>query len=321
VHHAHGRYRAFVWAREVKMIQVVMFDLGMTLVDADDKPFPHVADALAAISAFKTSAGKPLKSCLVSDFTMPTAPVTAKKIKALFDEYLAILDSTGLRPSFEPVNKRITLSTHAGASKPNRKVFEKALQRLGVSVPFEECLFITENTQHIDSVRGSLHMKVLQFRPADNAHDGFDDWSKAPALIAPLVGLEHTGNTHASIKAFLAAKDIDLVESHPNDGQIKFSGRAWSPISVPGFEDLQNIHVALPVRGEASLGAKGEVSSVKLDSPSTEEIAEAASYVQSLAKHGQIATDKTEAKGSTTHEVVVDKKGTRRLMRKRFTAL
>src|SRR5262245_8198152 len=130
------------------MIKVVMFDLGMTLVDKHRHPFPHVEDALAAITSFKTGDGRPLRSCLVSDFEMPEAPVTAARVNALFKKYLATLDGTGLRPFFEPVKKRVTLSSQAGVEKPDRKIFEKALQRLGATVALEECLLITEAPAH-----------------------------------------------------------------------------------------------------------------------------------------------------------------------------
>src|SRR5262249_19065641 len=62
--------------RSRPMIRVVMFDLGGTLVDNDRRPFPHITDALTAIVAFKTADGKPLRSCLVSDYTMPEPPAT-----------------------------------------------------------------------------------------------------------------------------------------------------------------------------------------------------------------------------------------------------
>ena len=45
---------------------MLIFDLGMTLIDENQQPFPHVAAALAAIATFKTAAGKPLLSCLLS---------------------------------------------------------------------------------------------------------------------------------------------------------------------------------------------------------------------------------------------------------------
>ena len=177
------------------MIQVVMFDLGMTLVDADRHPFPHVEDALTAISGFKTADGKPLRSCLVSDFTMATPPVTIAKVAVLFKQYLMILEETGLRQFFEPVNKRVTLSTHAGVEKPDRKIFEKALQRLGADLSPEDCLFITEEPMHIEKARNILKMATLQFRSAGSNQFDFDDWAEAPALIANLVAPQQNGNT------------------------------------------------------------------------------------------------------------------------------
>jgi hypothetical protein len=148
------------------MTRVLMFDLGMTLLDADDRPFPHVTDVLSAL------ASRPVKSCLVSDFDMALTPAVALR------RYVAILDAAGLRPFFEPVSKRVTLSNHAGVSKPNRKIFEKALQRLGASsVPFSECLFVTENADHIEAVRSRLRMQVLHFGV------DFTDWATFPDLL------------------------------------------------------------------------------------------------------------------------------------------
>ena len=162
-----GSWLGYGYLVEATMIKIVMFDLGMTLIDGDHRPFAHVEAALTAISGFKTADGKPLRSCLVSDFTMATPPVTTTKVTALFNEYLAILDGTGLRPFFEPVHKRVTLSTQAGVAKPDREIFEKALQRLGASVALKECLVITEDATHIDKARKDLKMQTLQFRSAE----------------------------------------------------------------------------------------------------------------------------------------------------------
>jgi hypothetical protein len=304
------------------MIQVVMFDLGMTLVDDDHHPFAHVEDALTAISSFKTADGKSLRSCLISDFTMAAPPVTVAKVTALFNEYLAILDETGLRPFFEPVTKRVTLSTQAGVQKPDRKIFEKALQRLGASMSLEECLLITENATHIDKARKTLKMKTLQFRSAESSQFDFEDWSDAPALIANLVAPHQHDNTHAAIKAHLAAKGIEMLASEPSDspGATKFSGQVWSPISVPGFRDLQEVYVAIPVKGKVTRSRKGKVRSVAPKQPSAEEVAEATSFVRSLATHGQIAGQGGKPAMGPTHEIETDKKGKRRLVRKRFTA-
>src|SRR5262245_13140172 len=112
------------------MIRVVMFDLGQTLVDEHQRPFDHVREALTAIAGFRTSDSRPLSSCLVSDFTLVTPPVTPAKVRPVFQEYLAVLEATGLRQFFEPVDRRVTLSTHVGTNKPDRAVFTKALSRL-----------------------------------------------------------------------------------------------------------------------------------------------------------------------------------------------
>jgi FMN phosphatase YigB (HAD superfamily) len=169
------------------MIQVVMFDLGMTLIDETSRPFPHVMSALTAIADLKTANQKPLRSCLVSDFTMATEPVTDEEVAALFKQYLAILDNTGLRRFFEPVNERVTLSTQAGARKPCRKIFEKALERLNVAVPLEDCLLVTEDPNHIAVARTTLNMKALQFRSEASERFDFEDWAKVPNLIAELI--------------------------------------------------------------------------------------------------------------------------------------
>ena len=148
------------------MVRVVMFDLGLTLIDGHHKPFAKVPEALTAIAGLKTSNGTPVKMCLVSDFTMAEPPGVTAKIRALFKEYLAVLDETGLRPFFEPVQRRVTLSTQAGALKPDRKVFETALRRLQVKASLTECLLVTEDAAHVLAVRNELHMQTLRFRAA-----------------------------------------------------------------------------------------------------------------------------------------------------------
>lgn len=302
------------------MIRVVMFDLGGTLVDNDRRPFPHITDALTAIASFKTADGKPLRSCLVSDYTMPEPPATQAKIAALFKKYLAILDQTGLRAFFEPVKKRVTLSTHAGVAKPDRRIFETALQRLGAKVPLEECLFITEDAGHIKEAREKLKMQTLQFGSAGAG--GFEDWADAPALVANLVAPGQAANSHAAIKAHLAAKGVDLVHAEPaGSDRMTVSGQVWLPISVPGLEDLQHVHVAIPVQGEVTRGPKGEMRSDVPTKPSNEQIAEATSYVRSLATHGQIAGHAAKHPQGATHAIETDQQGNRRLVRKRFSAV
>jgi FMN phosphatase YigB (HAD superfamily) len=198
------------------MIKVVMFDLGQTLIDeASRQPFPHAVEALTAI----TKAHPAPKTCLVSDFKMELTPAKAMK------EYVAILEAAGLRSFFEPVQKRVTLSNHAGTLKPSRKIFEKALQRLGVpATPFKHCCFITENAAHIKAVREKLHMQAFQFGV------DFTDWAEVPAMLGV-----------ASPSA---------------------SSSSWHTISVPRHEDLKDIQVEVPDSPHALEEVKSYVASL-----------------------------------------------------------
>jgi hypothetical protein len=301
------------------VIKVVMFDLGGTLVDAQRKPVPHAKAALATIASFKTTGSKRLHTCLVSDFTMPTPPATAAKVRALFQQYLAVLDQAGLRHFFEPVQKRVTLSTHAGAMKPQRAVFAKALSRLGVTATLAESMLITEDEGHVAHVRDKLHMKALRFAP-DGSGD-FADWADAPSLVAAAVSPGHHANAVAALKTRLAASGMELVDAQDaGAGRMTVSATVWHPIKVAGRDELGDVHVAIPVQGTVTRSASGAISS-GIAGPSAAQVAEAASFVKSLAVHDRIATAPARTPAGATHEIELADDGTRRLVRRRFSAV
>ena len=305
------------------MLRVVMFDLGQTLVDAHQRPFDHVREALAAIAGFCSADGKPLRSCLVSDFTMVPPPITPAKLRPVFEEYLALLDSTGLRDLFEPVRRRVTLSTHAGVLKPERAVFEKALSRLQSKATLAECLFVTENAAHVHAARQALGMTTLQFKAPGGSGFDFEDWSQAPALIAHLVGPHQPANLHGAVQAHLAARGVETVsvEATGAPGKVRVAGRVWHRVSVPGHPELNDVNVALPVEGELTRGPKGELVGSLPKRPSDDQLAEASAFVGSLAAHGQIAGAGHGPTRGATHAIETDAKGRRRLVRKRFSAV
>ena len=160
------------------VIRVLILDLGNTLVAAD-RTLPHVPEALTALHELDGATGEPLGIALVSDFD-PAVPHTPARVEAIFAEYLALLDGFGLRAFFEPVQRRVTLSTHAGVGKPDPRVYRLALTRLGTDAGFAECLSITENAGHVAACR-ALGMQALQFGV------DFDDWAQAPDLVRRLI--------------------------------------------------------------------------------------------------------------------------------------
>ncbi|MEQ9565740.1 MAG: hypothetical protein RLN85_08015, partial [Pseudomonadales bacterium] len=156
-----------------------MIDLGGTL-ERDRTLLPYVRECLQAISRFRASDGSPLEYCLVSDF-LPAEPFTESRVSEIFGQYLEILKELEILDLFEPVERRVTLSTHANVRKPDRRLFELAMERLGVSPKFEDSLFITENDAHIAAAR-MLGMDCLKFgieRPG-----GFADWPTGLLKIA-----------------------------------------------------------------------------------------------------------------------------------------
>ncbi len=163
------------------MIRALLLDLGDTLIDSGRKPFPGVRDALDALQKLKTEDDTPLVLCLVSDFEVP-GPRTEAAIAAAFADYLEILDQTGLRPYFEPVDERVTLSIQVGVRKPAAAVFEAALKRAKLDAPITEALFIREQAEHIEICRDVHKMKALQFGV------DFTTWSAGPALISQKIG-------------------------------------------------------------------------------------------------------------------------------------
>ena len=303
------------------MIRVVMLDLGMTLIDAQQRPFAHVPEALAAIAGFKAADGKLLRSCLVSDFTMAEPPNAAQKASALFQQYLTVLAATGLQPFFEPVQQRVTLSTQGGALKPARAVFETALRRLRVKATLAECLFITENAAHIRAARTQLQMQTLRFRPGGQTATAFGDWSQAPALIAHRLGPLQATNLHAAVGVHLAAKGVTLTALTPAGapGTYRASGSVWHPVALPGARGSQPVQVAVPVAGKVSRGASGALRST-LHAPSEATLAETTAFVAALATHQQIGRAGAAREAGVTHEIVTAPDGQQRLVRKRFSA-
>ncbi len=313
------------------MIRVVIFDLGLTLVDGSNRPFPHAAEALRTIQTFKSGDGKPLATTLLSDFDLATPPATAAKVRVIFDRYLAILDSTGLRPFFEPVDRRVTLSTHAGVGKPDRKVFVTALKRLRTTASLEECLFITENHAHVQAARTTLQMHALEFRSATSTPPvsfDFDDWQQAPAMVAHVLEPGGGMNEEAALRDHLRAKhafDLSLSE-RTGSRTTKVSGTLWAPVGVAAG-DAAHVHAPFAVEGEITRGPKGQLSEVRLRQPSPSEIDEAAAFIRTLAQRGQLrgpsgptVTDRTVG-DETTYHVETDDQGRQKLIRKRIRAV
>lgn len=287
------------------MSRVLLIDLGETLIHGMTV-LPHVPEALAAISEFKGDNDKPLQRALVSDTEMPAPPPTPAKIKPIFDQYVATLATLQLQSFFDPVSKHVTLSAHAGVLKPDRKVFALAIKRLGVTAKLADCVFVTENPDHIRHCRDELGMKTLQFGK------DFTDWAEGPLLLAPMVAPARV-NLAAALQPWAAARGLESISLLEEPTGVTYAqAQMWVPISGAGLEEAEGANVPLPVRIDLPADSRGRITP-RVGTPSQEDVKEAASYVKGLVARGEIGPDTGPL---ATHTIETDKRG-RRLLRRR----
>jgi hypothetical protein len=141
-------------------MQAILFDLGNTLVDDQNRPLPGAIDLLRGVRKLRDPEGRPVLSALVSDWKMADKPAERKKLRT---EYLVELHQSGLDVFFKPLAKRVTLSTEVGVFKPDQRIFRAALDRLEPGLPFHHALFVTERLDHIQAAR-ALGMMAIHFK-------------------------------------------------------------------------------------------------------------------------------------------------------------
>ena len=297
------------------MIKALLLDLRGTLI-AEGAVLPGVPEALRAFQTLQRADGQALISCLVSDYTMPM-PRTAQAVDTAFQEYLAILEQVQLRQFFEPVEERVTLSTHAGVVKPDRRIFELALTRAKVNASLGETLFITEAAEHVKACR-EMGMSALQFGL------DFKEWSAAPLLVAHTIGALTASNLTTTLKPLLAAEhQLQLEHAEPISGNmVRGRARSWTKLDSPELGALNGVYVQLPVDVKATVAPTGQLSDVRV-MPHADAVAEAIQNVQTLVSNQQVSGSSMGTPDSPvlpTHSIETDAEGRHFLRRKRFSA-
>jgi len=141
-------------------MRAILFDLGDTLVDAQNQPLPGASDLLTAVGNLRDPEGKPVLSGLISDWKMSQNRAQRNLFRR---EYVAELQQSGLDVFFQPVNKRVTLSTDVGVFKPDPLIFQTALDRLARGLAFHHAVFVTERLAHIKAAR-ELGLMAVHFK-------------------------------------------------------------------------------------------------------------------------------------------------------------
>jgi hypothetical protein len=130
-------------------MKMVLFDLGRTLED-DGVLLPGAMETLQGIADIRAGGRPAVLLGLLSDFTMPDDPADVPSIR---QEYYALLDDLGIRRFFEPLDRRVTLSTEVGVRKPAAAMFRAAVSRVEPALALEDVLFVTEDAEHVRAAR------------------------------------------------------------------------------------------------------------------------------------------------------------------------
>lgn len=298
------------------MIRLALFDLGDTLIHGYTA-LPHVREALLAIRRFGLPDGSSLPIGIVSDDAIPPPPFTEAEIVASEAKFQAILSATGLSDLFDPFERCVTTSTRAGVNKPDRRVFERAIQRSGVAAPLNECLFVTENVGHLAACK-NLGMSVIRFGSGPGIRPAFSDWRHAPPLIAAMTGTATSDNQLAALQFFLEATH-SLVGFEGERSETTWRGQAQRLVALqtPQLGPIDGVCVEVPVDVSVTLRPDGDVDQVQAESPASEAISDAVLFVKSLLRNKQVALP-GEPLGKATHAVELDADGKRRLVRRRY---
>ncbi len=171
-------------------MKLVLFDLGNTL-ESNDVLLPGALETLEAIASFRAGDRPAALLGLVSDFDMPDRP---SDIPIIQQRYYQLIDDLGIRPFFEPVAERVTLSTEVGVFKPDEAVFRAATSKANPDLEFDDVLFVTENLGHVLAAR-SLGLRAVHVRGPGQAHGEVGTLPELVPLVQAFIGSEEPVET------------------------------------------------------------------------------------------------------------------------------
>ncbi|MEK6262282.1 MAG: hypothetical protein AABP62_27100 [Planctomycetota bacterium] len=303
------------------MIKIAFFDVGETLIH-NGVPFSGVAIALTAITTFETAEGHLLNMALVSDYHMPNPPTTEEKVASLEEQYRnQVLEPSGLAGFWRPFESQVTISSRAGMRKPDRRIFEVAIARTASGASLTECLFVTENTTHLEKCK-EYGITPVSFGSTVSGMAGFENWADAPAVIAGLVAPGHTGNRSAAAAAALATRHglVGFTATATVGRSVHGRANQLVQLNDPRLGSLDGVYVERPSEVTVDIGLDGLVAEVEAVAPDSDDVADAVNFVSSLMKSGRVAIPGQPVPSfGVTHAVERDSEGRPRLVRQRYS--
>lgn len=299
------------------MLKILMLDLENTLVQSD-KVMPHVLEVLPAINSFHLQDGSDLISGLIAEYKL-AQPFTQPRVDEIFTDFINLLTQLGLARYFEPITERVTLSTHANARKPDRRLFSLALKRLGADSSQHDCLFISGNAAYSHRYR-RFGVDTLLYG-VSNPEIGFDDWSIGVMLIAHRFSPYDYANLKMAFPVWARAQtswEHVVVVDVTAAGELSASGHCWFPITGIAANELDGIHAQVPVDLCVSLDHLGLPQDFTVFEPDEETLREVSVFIEGLAVRRQIADTHEGASPGQTHYIDQQSNGKMYLRQRAF---
>lgn len=281
------------------MLKVLLLDLDGTLA-RNGAPLPFALEAMAALRRFETAAGDPLEWCLVSDYRMPGDAESGDTVRSITAEFVRMMDALGIGRFFRPISRRVTLSTHAGALKPDRVLFETALDRLGVAKRWTECLVVSADERTVTACR-ELGMKGLA------CGEDVTEWPDAVLAIRQAVAPRSDVDTRAALNLSFGATygaKITGLEGKPT------ARRAVARVRMPGQRAPKKVTV--------DFDESGRIRSLHWPPSAVKMADEAQTMMSSLRYHDRVAFGVGPLPPAATHRF---EPRTGQLQRERFSAV
>ncbi len=302
------------------MVRFLVFELENTLIKTTGDVFSNAREALRVFQGFKTDRGDNLPLCLLSaDSTSWSGAGTGP-----FDRLVSRLETLGLRNFFDPVGQRVTIGLEAGAQIVDKRLFEVVLLRSQAGARLDNGVFVSGMEDAVRAAR-TMNIRTFQFSPEQTGNgDSFSDWTEAPLLVANLFEVAKMKNREVAVRFHLSAREnLDVTSLRPTTRADTLEGtvNSWEPISSETFKELDGVNVKLPVKITVELDLSGRIRSLEQTRPLPEDQEEAKHFLESLVRHGQVATEDGPGLDTATHEISTDRQGKRYLVRKRFSAV
>jgi hypothetical protein len=235
---------------------------------------------------------------------MAEPPDDPAHVEAIFADYLALLAGFGLTEFFRPPQERITLSTHAGVRKPDRRVYQTALRRLGSPAGLPECLVVTEDAAHLAACR-DLGLSTLRFNAGD-------DWLDVLLHLRLLVAPTSVVDGAEALRPWFAVRDAELISVAEPISAREAGVRLRVPVTDPGGRPATRL-----VDTRVSFDDNGRV--LRLTGSGTDQ--ETAAFVASLRAAGALGVAGRPLVPGVTHTEAIGESGEIVARRRRFSAL